>query len=349
MGIAEAKSISTDRLTLFVVAAVLGLCGAIISPELLSSVGLMRGSLQHELELVRRTTYIEIEALRIIAVFLALVCGVLGVYWPRIAVSDRYRRFVSTDLRTPLAYARYQSSLFNISFLIVLAGTVLLAVYSIAAASFLGAETRVMINREDGVIEELSAVLLLVASALSLWVAWRVGRRDRRFPMHLFLAFLFFVMCGEEISWGQRYLGLETPEALAAVNVQGEINFHNMFGYFFDHMFIAAFFTWLVLAPLAAAYSRFFRRAFWTVGLPVGSLGLAAGAALVYLTFFVVLGRVVETIPGLRLAEPRELLSAICFLLLMAEVLVFVPASLRSKARTEDRSPAIATLRSGSN
>jgi hypothetical protein len=348
MDIADAKSIATDRLTLFVVAAVLAVAGAVISPELLSSLGLMNSSLQHELELVRRTTYLEIEALRIGAVFLAVVCAVLGAFWPRIAASDRYRRFVSTDLRTPPSYADYQASLLNASFLIVLVPTVLLAGYSIAAGSFLDAETQVMINREDGVIEELSAILLLVASAVSLWVAWRVGPRDRRFPMHLFLAFLFFVMCGEEISWGQRYIGLETPEALAAVNVQGEINFHNMFGYFFDHMFIAAFFVWLVLVPLAAAYSRFFRRTFWTVGLPVGSLGLAAGAALVYVAFFFVLGRFIETIPGLRLAEPRELLSAICFLVLMAEVLVFVPASQRNKSRDEDHAPAIATLRSGS-
>lgn len=349
MDFAEAKSISTDRLTLLLVAAVLAVAGAVISPELLSSLGLMTASLQHELELVRRTTYLEIEALRILAVFLAVVCGVLGAFWPRIATSDRYKRFVSKDLHTTPAHAAFRRSLLNPSFLIVLAGTVLLAVYAITADAFLDNATRVTINREDGVIEELSALLLLVASAVSLWVAWRVGPKDRRFPMHLFLAFLFFVMCGEEISWGQRYIGLETPEALAAVNVQGEINFHNMFGYFFDHMFIAAFFAWMVLVPLAAAYSRFFRRVFWTVGLPVGSFGLAAGAFLIYAVFFLLLGRVIDTIPGLRLAEPRELLSTVCFVLLMVEVLVFVPAARTRAARDDMRAPTGATVRSGSN
>lgn len=33
---------------------------------------------------------------------------------------------------------------------------------------------------------------------------------------------------GEEISWGQRILGIQTPESIRAVNVQHELNLHNM-------------------------------------------------------------------------------------------------------------------------
>jgi len=43
-------------------------------------------------------------------------------------------------------------------------------------------------------------------------------------------ALLFFVIAGEEISWGQRILGIETPESFAAHNVQQEINLHNIEG-----------------------------------------------------------------------------------------------------------------------
>ena len=42
------------------------------------------------------------------------------------------------------------------------------------------------------------------------------------------LALFFFVCAGEEISWGQRVLGFETPAEMKQSNEQGEFNFHNM-------------------------------------------------------------------------------------------------------------------------
>ncbi len=40
---------------------------------------------------------------------------------------------------------------------------------------------------------------------------------------------LCFVACGEEVSWGQRILGIETPEYIAKHNKQGEFNLHNLY------------------------------------------------------------------------------------------------------------------------
>jgi hypothetical protein len=37
-----------------------------------------------------------------------------------------------------------------------------------------------------------------------------------------------FVLAGEEISWGQRVLGIATPAELADVNAQSEMNLHNV-------------------------------------------------------------------------------------------------------------------------
>lgn len=40
---------------------------------------------------------------------------------------------------------------------------------------------------------------------------------------------LFYLICaGEEISWGQRVFGWETPTAFAEINEQGETNIHNI-------------------------------------------------------------------------------------------------------------------------
>lgn len=40
---------------------------------------------------------------------------------------------------------------------------------------------------------------------------------------------VFFVICaGEEISWGQRIIGFDTPESLVEINTQDEFNVHNI-------------------------------------------------------------------------------------------------------------------------
>jgi len=42
------------------------------------------------------------------------------------------------------------------------------------------------------------------------------------------IGFFFIVCAGEEISWGQRVFGWETPESFAEANEQGETNLHNL-------------------------------------------------------------------------------------------------------------------------
>ena len=39
---------------------------------------------------------------------------------------------------------------------------------------------------------------------------------------------MFFIAFGEEISWGQRIFGIETPEYMRTANVQEELNIHNL-------------------------------------------------------------------------------------------------------------------------
>jgi hypothetical protein len=38
-----------------------------------------------------------------------------------------------------------------------------------------------------------------------------------------------FISFGEEISWGQRIFGIETPAFIADANRQSELNFHNLY------------------------------------------------------------------------------------------------------------------------
>jgi len=66
-----------------------------------------------------------------------------------------------------------------------------------------------------------------IAGALLLALSFRRGPYLRRVMWVMIgLAAIFFA--GEEISWGQRIIGLSTPEFLLQYNFQGEVNLHNM-------------------------------------------------------------------------------------------------------------------------
>lgn len=84
---------------------------------------------------------------------------------------------------------------------------------------------------EDGFYEYLTVVLLLATACVLALAARDAGRRRSRASAALigFAAFVVVCFALEEISWGQRLLGLETPEGLAAINHQEEINVHNLF------------------------------------------------------------------------------------------------------------------------
>lgn len=103
-------------------------------------------------------------------------------------------------------------------------------VYSILA---LDVEIVATLIKEDGAVEWAGAFGLFVGAML-YFLAFRERRRatDWNVPIKtwalLGFAVLFFVAGGEEISWGQRVLGLATPEQLADLNVQRETNLHNL-------------------------------------------------------------------------------------------------------------------------
>src|SRR5688572_15161755 len=97
---------------------------------------------------------------------------------------------------------------------------------------FLPRDTVYALGREDGLFEDLSAICFFCASALFAFAFWRSGGRDaaratgeprrRRNVWFALLAILFFFGGGEEISWGQRIFGWETPGAFQQANLQRE-------------------------------------------------------------------------------------------------------------------------------
>ena len=79
---------------------------------------------------------------------------------------------------------------------------------------------------EDNWAENLSAGGWLVAGLVVLLTLYQ--RRDLRRPALLAFGVLALVVGMEEISWGQRFLDLRSPELFRAHNLQQEINLHNL-------------------------------------------------------------------------------------------------------------------------
>lgn len=88
-----------------------------------------------------------------------------------------------------------------------------------------------IVYAEDGLFENATALALLFCAGLFLLIALRRGwRTDRRLALSvLVLSFVCGFLFLEEISWGQRIFGWETPETVADLNAQSETNLHNMF------------------------------------------------------------------------------------------------------------------------
>ncbi len=90
--------------------------------------------------------------------------------------------------------------------------------------------TRLHVDGELGIIENLTVVFLIP----TIFMAAYLVSQSRHLPSVwlglwyglLGLACLFFA--GEEASWGQHWLGWETPDQIKDLNDQGETNLHNM-------------------------------------------------------------------------------------------------------------------------
>lgn len=86
------------------------------------------------------------------------------------------------------------------------------------------------LTMEDGPIEWPQFFCFLGAAIMAMGVAIKRLRAGHPWQGLLFIGFALatFVIAGEEISWGQRIFGWQTPAELAEINHQGETTVHNI-------------------------------------------------------------------------------------------------------------------------
>ncbi len=81
---------------------------------------------------------------------------------------------------------------------------------------------------EDWTYEYLTVIFYIGAGGMMLYTFLKIPLTKRYKLFVLAFAALFFFVAMEEISWGQRILGVETPETIEEINEQDELNIHNL-------------------------------------------------------------------------------------------------------------------------
>ena len=90
------------------------------------------------------------------------------------------------------------------------------------------------LDGENNIIELTGAFALLLAGIVLFKTGLSQSKKNYKFYTYIFVALAFAWAAGEEISWGQHLLGLETPDWLIEINDQNETNLHNINKKFFD-------------------------------------------------------------------------------------------------------------------
>lgn len=159
-------------------------------------------------------------------------------------------------------------------------------------------------TQEDGVVEWITVLGLLLGSFLCFKRVFKFwGSRSWLFILVSFLlGFVLFFGAGEEISWGQRILGLKSPEYFQQHNLQGETNFHNlMLGDFkvnkwvFSILLTAFLGIYILLIPFLYRTKRWMQNFVTYCGIPLPKpLHIIAFIALFLLTQFIPHGKNAE-------------------------------------------------------
>ena len=230
--------------------------------------------------------------------------------------------------------------------------SILLTGLSIAALIFvsygilfvLDVETALPWGLEDGPVEWTGAIALAVAGGVFARIAalGSLGMRSRIW-LGLLAALLLFG-AGEEISWGQRVFGFETPEVLEGANLQAETNIHNLVifhaqdeegarrtglaRWLTHHRLFSLF--WLgfcLLVPVAYHFSDRLRNLLETLGMPIVNIGLGIFFPVVYLSAELLLTEAARRGIDWPLMETKESLYAILFAIIAIELLLKVKRS----------------------
>ena len=134
---------------------------------------------------------------------------------------------------------------------------------------------------EDGIVEWLTVGGLLAGSLVCFnrFIALFKKKNWWFLVVTFFLGILLFIAAGEEISWGQRILGIKSSEYFLKNNAQGETNIHNLVvngvkinKLVFSTILIAVLTIYLVLIPILYKTNKSVKNFMDNSGVPIARL-----------------------------------------------------------------------------
>jgi len=128
-------------------------------------------------------------------------------------------------IKTPWGEIIPEVSLFPIYYLLFIYCFIYILPYG---RNFIGISWFDWLRSEDGPLEWLQFIEYAISSLFAFWIYIRRKRKaDIESIIWLLIAFLSFIIAGEEISWGERITGFGIS-SISNINIQGETNFHNL-------------------------------------------------------------------------------------------------------------------------
>ena len=132
---------------------------------------------------------------------------------------------MTKEIKTPWGVVIPQVSLFPIFYLMFIYGLVYVLPYG---RDLIGMSWFDWLRSEDGPLEWMQFLEYAVSSFLALLIYIKTKRKKNINSIFWFLiALLSLLVAGEEISWGERIIGIGN-NFISEINVQGETNFHNL-------------------------------------------------------------------------------------------------------------------------
>jgi hypothetical protein len=131
---------------------------------------------------------------------------------------------------------------------------------------------------EDGFVEWLTVLGLLAGSFTCFYRFFKL-RKEKRWMFltaTFLLGILLFFAAGEEISWGQRLFGIESPEYFKQRNTQGETNLHNLVlggvrinRWIFSFLLIFVLSIYIIVVPLLYKRKKWMQNFVRFFGIPL--------------------------------------------------------------------------------
>jgi hypothetical protein len=132
-----------------------------------------------------------------------------------------------------------------------------------------------LIIEESGLWETLTAINLLLSGVFFLSSGFKNRRYfPKRFSFipQVMLGFMLCIGAGEEISWGQHWLGFGTLEGLRTVNEQSEFNLHNINTSLTNRLMVLFCAVFIGFLPLLQRYCVGIRYVVERLGVPIAPL-----------------------------------------------------------------------------